>query len=337
MPDENASVALEDAPRRFPEVDILKVAGIVSVVLIHSLRPHFHPRISWQENWLLEVLRFAVPTFLAVSGFLYATARPIPWSQTVRRLRRILIPYLFASVAAEIFWWALGGGPQTGSVSTDLLFAAAFGPYYYVFLIALFVLLAPSLAHVPERALPALILLCVAAQGLLENGIGRPLDLLWVLRNPLLWAAYFLAGWWLRIHYATLVPRLVQRRAAWALALAVAVAGLSALPAAGLWPAARPTAGWLQVWAIMSLLFVLTCGRERSPAPVRALSDATYAIYLFHLFFVLPTQAFLPATPDAFELVPILLPWLAGMLGSGAVIGIARVLLGRRARDLIGA
>ncbi len=93
----------------------------------------------------------------------------------------------------------------------------------------------------------------------------------------------------------------------------------------------------LLIWSILGLVFVLSCARALSPAPVRTVSDATYAIYLLHLFFVLPMRDFFPATPATFELVPILLPWLAGLIGSGFVIGIARALLGHRARGLIGA
>ena len=337
MTDANPSPAGKSETRRFPEVDVLKAAGILGVVLIHSLRAHFHPQLSSQEAWLLELLRFAVPGFLSVSGFLYATREPVPFAQTLRRLRRILIPYLLASVAAEIFWHELGGEPQTGSVVKDLLVGAAFGPYYYVFLIVVLVILSPSLPLLPRRALPVLFALSFAAQGLLENGIGNPPDLLWAVRNPLRWAAYFLAGWWVRLHYAEVAAQVVRQRSRWALAFGVPAAGLAALLASELWPAARRSASWLEIWAIVCLLFVLCCGRAPASAPVRALSDATYAIYLFHLFFVVRVQYAFPAPPGSIALVPILLPWLAGMGGSLAIIGLGRVLLGRRSRDWIGA
>ena len=337
MADAEPSPAREFEARRFAEVDVLKAAGILGVVLIHSLRAHFHPQLSWQEAWMLELLRFAVPGFLAVSGFLYATLQPVPWRQTGRRLRRILIPYLVASIAAECFWRVLGAGAQTGSILEDLLVGAAFGPYYYVFLIVVLVLVSPSLPLLPRRALPILFALCFLAQGLLENDIGNPPDLLWAIRNPLRWAAYFLAGWWLRLSYAAIAARVVRSRALWGLALGGSTLGLAIFLGTELWPAARPTASWLEVWAILGLLFVLTCGRPPAPAPVRALSDATYAIYLFHLFFVLPTQFLIPAPPGSIALIPILLPWLAGMGGSLVIIGLGRLLLGRRARDWIGA
>ncbi len=337
MPDTNPIVTHETRGRRFPEIDVLKAVGILSVVLIHALRPHFHPQIPWQEAWLLELLRFAVPGFLAVSGFLYASRDPVPFAQTIRRLRRILVPYLLASITAEIFWWALDSGPQTGSILKDLVFAAAFGPYYYVFVIAVLVLLAPGLPLLPRRALPVLCVLCFVAQGLLENDIGTPPDPLWALRNPLRWAAYFLAGWWASLHYEALAAALGRRRLPWLLGFGIVAAGLAALLASGRWPGAAETLSWLEIWAIVSLIFVWTCGRAPAPRPVRALSDATYAIYLFHLFFLLPTQFFFPAPPGAMALIPILWPWLAGMLGSLAVIVLGRLLLGRRSRDWIGA
>ena len=316
---------------------MLKAAGILSVVLIHSLRAHFHPQLAWQEGWLLELLRFAVPGFLAISGFLYATPQRVPAKQTLRRLRRILVPYLVASVAAEIFWRMLGSGAQTGSILEDLLVGAAFGPYYYVFLIVVLVILTPGLPLLSRRVLSVAFVLCFAAQALLANDIGNPPDLLWAIRNPLRWAAYFLAGWWLRLSYVGIASSVTGRRGLWGLAFGVPAAGLAAFLATDLWPAARPTASWLEIWAILGLLFVLTCGLPPATAPVRALSDATYAIYLFHLFFVLPTQFLIPAPPGAMALIPILLPWLAGMGGSLVIIALGRLVLGQRARDWIGA
>ena len=59
---------------RSPTVDAIKVAGIVTIVLIHALRAPWDPGLSPLERWLGHVTRFGVPGFLLASGFLYAKA-----------------------------------------------------------------------------------------------------------------------------------------------------------------------------------------------------------------------------------------------------------------------
>ena len=60
--------------RRSPEIDALKVAGIVTVVLIHTMRAPWDPAVAPLEVWIGHATRFGVPAFLFASGFLYATA-----------------------------------------------------------------------------------------------------------------------------------------------------------------------------------------------------------------------------------------------------------------------
>jgi fucose 4-O-acetylase-like acetyltransferase len=80
-------VVTQHDSQRFHEVDLLKAVGILTVVLIHSLRSPWEPSISPLELWLGNVTRFAVPGFLVASGYLYATTAPIGWALTRRRLR----------------------------------------------------------------------------------------------------------------------------------------------------------------------------------------------------------------------------------------------------------
>ena len=60
------------------EIDALKTAGILTIVLIHSMRTYWDPSISTLEVWIGHATRFGVPAFLCASGFLYATTSPVP-------------------------------------------------------------------------------------------------------------------------------------------------------------------------------------------------------------------------------------------------------------------
>jgi peptidoglycan/LPS O-acetylase OafA/YrhL len=110
--------ASSESEQRYAELDAIKSIGILVVILIHSMRAPWNPSASEAEVWIGAVTRFAVPGFLAVSGCLYAGSRSVAAALTRVRLRRILVPYALASLAAQIFRRARGAGPQTGAPPT---------------------------------------------------------------------------------------------------------------------------------------------------------------------------------------------------------------------------
>ena len=338
------------APRRL-EVDLVKTTGIVAVVLIHSLRPFFSPQTSRGELWLSYSLQFAVPGFLAASGLLYASAQRIPWAVTRGRLRRLLVPYLLASLAAQLFWLAFDGrAPSVRVAFQEILFAASFGPFYYIQHAVLFVLVAPLLVRLRPILLAPAVLLAIVLQWLSRSswfgsevadlvsrwpGLALPsLPMFWAARNPLAWAGFFFAGWWLGARPHAL-PRWIARHR-------LLVSGSGAVAAALLIAATtadRPAdqiASTLAVWCILLSLFAIGTGRETRRRAVRFLSDSTYTIYLFHLFFVLPVQRLVPAMPGMFDPVAIGAAWGAGLLGPLALAALGRALLGRRSRTFLG-
>jgi surface polysaccharide O-acyltransferase-like enzyme len=321
--------------RRYVEIDVLKVVAVTTVVLIHGLRPPWHPELSSTELWLGHLTRFAVPAFLFASGFLYATRERVAAATTLRRLRRIGLPYLLASLGAQLWWLALGRESPGGSLALDLVFGSSFGPYYYVFVAALLVALTPAIPRLPARVLPALVMVLVLAQWAVDAAVAWPLPFYWHLRNPLLWWAYFAAGWLLHLHYEEVASWVVAHRRPLVVGLAGAVALLTAAsglpgPLLGV-----RSAAWAEVWAVLALLFALACGGRRSPAALRWMSDATYGVYLLHLFFLYAVQLLFP--PGTGLAAAILLPWAAGLGGSLALIAVLQRLLGRRSRDWIGA
>jgi len=328
--------------RRYLEVDVLKVVGIVAVVLIHSLRDFWDAGHTAFEGWLGQMTRFGVPAFLAVSGFLYAKAGRVGWPTTRRRLLRIGLPYLVASLAAQLYWLAQGRGRGADTVLLDLLFGDSFGPYYYVFVIAVLVVLTPLFARLPRTAVSALALVMLAGQAYVESGVlGWWIDLFWYIRNPLMWWAYFLAGWLLRLGYERAEPWVRARRrplvalAASALGVCAALLALESRGVASA-EAVRLTA-WVGVWATLALLFVASCG-GRAPAPwLRWISDSTYSIYLFHLFFLYPVRELVAAQPGRVEALALIAPFAAGLGGSLLLVATAQRLLGDRSRPILGA
>lgn len=321
--------------RRYLEIDVLKVVGITTVVMIHGARPPWHPELSALELWLGHLTRFAVPAFLFASGFLYASRDPVPGATTRRRLRRVLVPYLIASLAAQAWWQLRGQASPGGSLALDLLFGSSFGPYYYVFVAALLIALTPWIPRLRPRALPALAAGLVLAQWALDAAVLWPLPFYWHLRNPLLWWAYFAVGWLVRLHYEAVARWLGARRGPLVAALAAAALALTAASAHSGPLLLVRSAAWLDVWVILALCFALSCGARHSPPWLRWLSDASYAIYLFHLFFLYAVKLRFP--PERGDAASILLPWAAGLAGSLALIAGLQRLLGRRSRGLIGA
>jgi surface polysaccharide O-acyltransferase-like enzyme len=323
--------------RRFAEIDALKSIGILTVVFIHCIRAPFDPTIPAIEIWLGHLTRFGVPAFLAASGFLYAAGVVDSKRATLRRLRRIGVPYLIVSGVAQL-WWAVQGVPtETGSWVADLFLGGSMGPYYYVFIIAGLVVVTPLFARLPGNVMAALTLVLVAAQWFVDAASGLLLPFFWHLRNPLLWWGYFALGWMVRLHYDAILAWIAPRRGGLTLAFGSLVLVLSA--ASGL-PGPRllvRTAAWLDVYAICGLIFVATCGRERLPAVMRSLSDMTYPIYLLHMFFVLAASDLFPPRPGHATLLPIVVPWAAGVLGSVSLIAALQAALGKRSKDWIGA
>jgi peptidoglycan/LPS O-acetylase OafA/YrhL len=327
---------------RFTEVDLLKGVGILSVILIHSMRAPWHSGISSVEEWLGHATRFAVPGFFAASGYLYATTRAVPEAVTVRRLVRVLVPYLLASALAQAFYIATDRAPETGPVWWDFLVASSFGPYYFVLIITVFIAASPFLALLDRRRVGWLLIPLLLAQLLLETGIIPAQHIFWHLRNPFLWAGYFVLGWWLRLHRDAVTEALAIRRARWvSLAVLVWIVPISVLALPGTLPRiAVGSLAWIAILAALALAFAATAGAHDSPLSSRALrwlSDASYPIYLYHLFFIKIAAQHVDLTRRVFEPERLFAIWASGVVGSLAVVWLGRKLLGRYSRTWLGA
>jgi surface polysaccharide O-acyltransferase-like enzyme len=282
-----------------------------------------------------------VPAFVAASGFLYASLEPVPLRTTLRRLQRILIPYLIASALAPVWHLSQGEPRELARIAFDLATGASFGPYYYVFVITVLVCFTPLIAGANMRGLLlvwALILYPVIAllqqSGALEPGGDG--DLFWYGRHPLHWLQYFLLGWIVRFRYDALAGFAVRHKKLLAPALAVIVALLVYAATPGE-VGGSTFASWFNIYASIALVFVVAAGVVSIPAWLHRLSDSSYAIYLFHLFFLYAAQVGLEAVGEVPRGVSILVSWAAGLLGGVGLVVAVRAALGARARTWLGA
>jgi peptidoglycan/LPS O-acetylase OafA/YrhL len=324
---------------RYGEIDLIKAVSILVVALIHSLPFFRDPDLSSVESWLLHVTKFAVPGFLFCSGFLQASASGgAQMAQTRRRLTRLLPPYLVASLIALVWrTWREGSlGPATWM--RDLAFGAAFGPYYYIFVIVALTLAVPLIRRCSGRQLWLLFCLMLPLQWVLSNVLAfHVIPLFWHLRNPLTWSSYFVLGWLLAERRTSVNDWIARNRipaCSGLTGLVLAIGVISWWEPPGIW---AETADMMLVYAVLSLLFVASQGRRLDARPIRYLSDASYSIYLYHLFFIEMAKPWVTAPPGEFRIAALAVPWGAALLGSVTVVSVGRVLLGSRARRWLGA
>jgi len=92
-------------------VDWLKTIAILAVLLLHCSSKYLMPDFVFQPNWYCGVFfeslsRFGVPLFIMVSGFLILR-KDQPISSVPRRIKRVLIPFIFWLVVYVIAKFAM--------------------------------------------------------------------------------------------------------------------------------------------------------------------------------------------------------------------------------------
>lgn len=92
-------------------MDWLKTIAILAVLLLHCSSKYLLPDFVFQPNWYCGVFfeslsRFGVPLFIMVSGFLILR-KDQPISSVPRRIKRVLIPFIFWLVVYVIAKFAM--------------------------------------------------------------------------------------------------------------------------------------------------------------------------------------------------------------------------------------
>lgn len=347
-PGVNAAVA-RPAPRgvRWPEVDLLKAAAILAVVMVHSINDRIAAYEGGLETLLGHLTRFAVPAFLFAAGFLFDKGTTPALTVLRKAFRRLVPPYLVCSIAI-LGYEALRSAPLTPrAVVGRLVLGETSGIYYFIFVLGYLYVLALGLRRCPRWLVAALWVAEVAAfvwfylawpAFLIPTDPGRFWRVL--LRNPIIHLLPYLSGWLVGLHYDRIRPILARHGLMLAAALLAGDVALLAL--LQVVPSDAAVHGRELIVALHTAVAVcgLLCVGAARPCRWQAvvwLSECSYGIYLVHLVFVQAMhRRFRPAWE---ELYPerILVTWLASLLGSVAVLLIARRLFGRTSRDLLGA
>ncbi len=175
------------------------------------------------------------------------------------------------------------------------------------------------------------------AQAVVESRLALRFPFFWQLRGPLIWWAYFLLGFTLRLYYEPVRRLLTNYRGVFCALVAAVAAVCAALAINQPHSQLDRPAALLYIYAFIVLLFGATCGRGESHWSVRLLADASFAIYLLHIFFVYAALNLIRPPKGEFDIVVIGGYWCVGLFGSLVVVGLARAVLGPRSRDVIGA
>jgi fucose 4-O-acetylase-like acetyltransferase len=321
-------------------VDWLKALAILAVVFVHSGLP-----LGQQAPLADHVLRgrwvaFHVPTFLFVSGFLYRRASPIGLEVVALRMRRILVPYLVASLVAFAIGFANSSGLK--AITFDLLSGAAFGVYYYVFVICALLPLIWLFSRMPAAWVALFVVgpIVYFMALFFEPALRIETSWFWGIRNPIYLLHYFAAGWLCHAYLPQVADFGQQHQRALICVCATMILGYLFFGGAPE-ELAPGTSGRISynllvrtayTFSVIALV-ALVIGKQAAPAPIRLLSDASFTVYLYHPF-VMKTLM-----PEVYRLSPSarILVMVSLGLSAGVALALAgRLLLRQRSRILLG-
>lgn len=310
---------------RIAAIDWLKAVAIVAVVLSHAKA--FGPS-DGPVGWFLGsgLLSFHVPVFYVVSGFLYASAEPVSAALVRRRLGRILLPYLVASVVAIVLVRTRAAWPTFDMIVVWIASGGAIGVYYYVFKMALLIPLVWPLSRMRPWLVAALLggfsLMTVVVA--LRSGFLFPQSWYWLMRNPLqnFTLGYFLVGWVGASFFPPLRALAGSRRAlVWAVVTASSLVGALAL--IQVLPERPPLGRMVYTLGVVGIGALVPW--RGVPPGVAFLSETSLGIYLYHRIFQILAA---PALDGAAPSVRMLASFVLALGGSILLMAAARRLLG---------
>jgi fucose 4-O-acetylase-like acetyltransferase len=150
--------------------DCVKGVAIIAVVIIHASGPTLMaPQMSttWTFGMILnQCLDFAVPMFLAISGyFAHYDGTESPYSYYRSRARRLIGPYAIWT----LIYVALRHPSELFSfdeISFDMLTGAGIGIGYFVIVLSQFIVLTPLLARIRRERVHLWLMALTAVVGL---------------------------------------------------------------------------------------------------------------------------------------------------------------------------
>ena len=327
-------------------MDVLRIAAMAAVVVIHAVAPVVEARTTelgsgtwWAANLLDAITRWCVPVFVMVSGALLLdpAKRMTVRSFYLRRLHRVGIP-LVSWIVCYLGFRELynGDGFTAGQAAVEIASGSVFLHLYFLFILLGLYVLTPYLRvltlHAPRRmmwAFTAIMLgLGVADQAIgTLLGQGQPN----AVTRFLPYVGYFVAGWLLRD--VRLGRRQVLLAGAGFCASWVAIAlGTGLVADAVGW---NRTAGYLYgflsppvvLMSVSTYVLLRALGsrllRDASESLVRRVQSVaalTFGVYLVHPALLMPLRRVTGIPPDVVGM-------LATVLGSAFVVFLASLAL----------
>lgn len=209
---------------RLATIDFLRVVAAMAIVSVHMSAQSYWEisRIGYQ-NWLVSAVlgwwwMWGTPVFIMISGYLLLNSRSSGWEFYLKRLKRLLIPWLFWNLI--YYGWSVNVEAGTASF-WDQLWTK--GNYYHLYflnlLIGLYVVTPILKKWFLGKYLGWWVLGWVV--GAYVYQIGVAFWGFWKLENIWWWfvpyVGYYLAGYWLGR---------VRKISGWWLVLAMSVLGV---------------------------------------------------------------------------------------------------------------
>ena len=153
LPKNLNSILLPMSGERIQYFDFLRGLAIIMVIGIHTYNPVPFDSIAhvWSIN-MRELINFAVPLFLAISGFFIGKKQiesPKQYFAFLKKqIPRVYVPLLLWSFPMVVLMITNGQSWITSCIKG--LLCATFGPYYFICLIIQFYILHPLFAKMAD-------------------------------------------------------------------------------------------------------------------------------------------------------------------------------------------
>lgn len=286
-----------------PGIQLLRGMAALGVVVHHTLELTNGSRHPFAPKWTVTAGAAGVDLFFVISGFImvwtnFAPDRRIrtPFVFLLERAKRIYPLYWVFLVAIVLIWsagflknqnwgyWNIFNSALLMPDSRQVIFVAWTLIFEILFYIVFAVMLSTRSRTVCAIGSSAALLMIMSASALLPPGPYKT-----VFADPI--TLEFIAGIWIAVFFRTFQPKL---KGYWLVAIAgvlmIATAGV-ALPQTG---PPNQLNGWYRVfgWGLPAALIVLALvPLSSAAAPLLRwclhLGDASYALYLSHVFIML--------------------------------------------------
>ena len=148
---------------RLTYFDFLRGIAILLVIGIHTYTVRsFEGTSNIFQIGIRETLNFAVPLFLAISGFFIAkkdiTDKKSYFSFLKKQLPRVYLPALLWSLPMLALW--IYQGKEIGLSLVKVFGCMTLGPYYFIALIIQLYLLHPIIKKMAEKPALGVVLCC---------------------------------------------------------------------------------------------------------------------------------------------------------------------------------